>query len=163
MSDSSKQDAAAQVPTHGRLLGLDYGTRRVGLAVSNDEQTISSPLENYTRRGEQKDARYLIAIVSEYRIDGIVVGLPVHMSGEEGGKAKEARQFGDWVTQTTGRPVAYWDERFTSQLADDHMLAAALTRKQRKARRDKLAAQIMLQTYLDAPDRERKPTSIRPA
>ena len=87
MSDSSKQDAAAQVPTHGRLLGLDYGTRRVGLAVSNDEQTISSPLENYTRRGEQKDARYLIAIVSEYRIDGIVVGLPVHMSGEEGGKA----------------------------------------------------------------------------
>ena len=163
MSDSSNPDAVAQVPTHGRLLGLDYGTKRVGLAVSNDEQTISCPLDNHSRRGEQKDARYLIEIVSEYRIDGIVIGLPVHMSGEEGGKAKEARQFGDWVASVTSCPVGYWDERFTSQLADDHLFAAAMTKKQRKARRDKLAAQIMLQSYLDAPDRERDPTPIHSA
>jgi putative Holliday junction resolvase len=162
MSDSSNPDATAHVPTQGRLLGIDFGTKRIGLAVSNDEQTISCPLDNYSRRGEQKDARYLIDIVREYRIDGIVVGLPVHMSGEEGGKAKEARQFGDWVTRTTGCPVAYWDERFTSQLADDHLMAAAMTKKQRKARRDKLASQIILQSYLDAPDRERAPTPIHP-
>ncbi|MBT6154131.1 MAG: Holliday junction resolvase RuvX [Planctomycetaceae bacterium] len=163
MDDSSEQNTIAQVPTHGRLLGLDFGTRRVGLAVSNDEQTISSPLDNYSRRGEQKDSRYLIKIVSEYGIDGIVVGLPVHMSGDEGGKAQEARQFGDWVAGVTGCPVGYWDERFTSQLADDHLFAASMTKKQRKARRDKLAAQILLQSYLDATDRELKPTPIHPA
>jgi putative Holliday junction resolvase len=148
-------------PAMGRLLGLDFGTKRVGLAVSNEEQTIASPLANYTRRGKPQDARYLNVVVEQYSIKGVIVGLPVHMSGAEGGKAREARDFGAWVSETTGRPVRFWDERFTSLQADEYLLAAELTKKQRKARRDKLAAQVMLKSYLDATDKEQSPPPLR--
>lgn len=163
MNDSSEQDNSEERGTksEGRLLGLDFGTKRVGLAVSNEEQTIASPLDNYTRRGKQQDARYLNDVVEEFGIKAVVVGLPVHMSGEEGGKAREARVFGTWVFETTGRPVHYWDERFTSLQADEYLLAAELTKKQRKARRDKLAAQVMLQSYLDATDKWQLPQPMR--
>lgn len=144
-------------PTCGRLLGLDFGTKRVGLAVSNAEQTIASPLETYVRRDDRQDAEYLKTVVEEYTVVALVVGLPVHMSGDEGAKAAEARQFGNWVGEVTGRPVRFWDERLTTAHADEHLLVAELTKKQRQARRDKLAAQIMLQSYLDAADKQRPP------
>jgi len=144
-------------PAEGRLLGLDFGTKRVGVAVSTPEQTIASPLEIHTRQGDIPDAQYFSGLAAEYSVVGLVVGLPVHMSGDEGGKASEAREFGDWCSRTTGLPVRYWDERYTSAIAEEHLLAAKLSRKKRKARIDKLAAQIMLQSYLDAEDRERLP------
>ncbi|HID24712.1 MAG TPA: Holliday junction resolvase RuvX, partial [Planctomycetaceae bacterium] len=75
--------------------------------------------------------------------------------------ARQARQFGQWVRRVTGLPVQFWDERFTSSLAESVLREAELTRKQRKARRDKLAAQIMLQSFLDAGDRQRPPPSFR--
>jgi putative Holliday junction resolvase len=74
----------------------------------------------------------------------------MHLDGREGTKAIEARAFGQWVTEVTDRPVVFWDERFTTVEAEDHLWSAGLTHKQRKARRDKLAAQILLQSYLDA-------------
>ncbi|MGH7128884.1 MAG: Holliday junction resolvase RuvX, partial [Planctomycetaceae bacterium] len=125
--------SSAGFPTTGRLLGLDYGTRRMGIAVSDAEQTLAGPLDNYDRRGDEQDARHLRRIVSEYRIAGVVVGLPVHMSGDEGGQARGARAFGRWVVETTGLPVCFWDERFTSALAEEHLLAAELSKKKRKA------------------------------
>ena len=146
MSGSSEE---ADFPRSGRLLGLDYGTRRVGLAVCNDEQTVATPLSTYTRLGPRADAEYLNSVIKDYRIVGIVVGLPIHVGGEEGQKAQEARDFGRWVGEVTGLPVRFFDERYTTALAEEHLLAADLTHKQRKARRDKLAAQIMLQSYLE--------------
>ena len=137
-------------PSRGRLLGLDYGTRRVGVAVSDDDRRIASPLENYNRVRPEADARYLQRVVEDYRPVGLVVGLPLHMSGEEGEKAKEARRFGAWAAKVTGLPVVFWDERLTSALADDFLRSAEMSAKQRKARLDKVAAQIMLQAYLDA-------------
>ncbi|NOX55390.1 MAG: Holliday junction resolvase RuvX [Planctomycetes bacterium] len=165
MEETAGQQGAgaesARVPDQGALLGLDFGTKRIGIAISTPEQTIACPLENYTRRGESADAAHLTALVREHRVVGIVVGLPVHMSGEEGEKARQARRFGRWVSRVTGLPVQFWDERFTSSLADDLLRQADLTRKKRKARRDKLAAQIMLQSFLDAGDRQRPPPSFR--
>lgn len=158
MADSSEQHA---FPSEGRLLGLDYGTRRVGVALSTREQNIASPLENYTRQGEQADADYFRRIIAEYGIVGVVVGLPVHLSGDEGEKAREARQFGAWIARVTDLPVIFWDERFTSAMAEDQLLDAGLTRKRRKERLDKLAAQIMLQSFLDAEDRGRAAESLR--
>ena len=154
------EESAETFPREGRLLGLDYGTKRVGIAVSTPEQNISSPLENYQRRSEPLDAAHLKELARDYRIAGIVVGLPVHMSGEEGQKAGEARAFGEWAGRVTGLPVRFWDERFTSAMAEDHLLAADMSRKKRKARLDMLAAQILLQSYLDAKDRERRPGAI---
>lgn len=157
-SEKNRDDGAeSEFPQEGRLLGLDFGTKRLGIAVSTPEQSISSPLENYDRRSPALDAKHLAELVDEYRIAGLVVGLPVHMSGDEGGLAKQAREFGDWLAKETNRPVRYWDERFTSAQAEEILQAASLTKKQRKARKDKLAAQLLLQSFLDAKDRNQKP------
>jgi len=149
---------AGDVPTQGRLLGLDYGTRRIGVAVCDDMQIIASPLENYARSTPEADSRFLRSLVDEYRIVGLVVGLPVHMSGDEGGKAAEARSFGDWVARITALPVAYWDERYTSSMADDHLRSVGVPHHRRKELRDKIAAQMILQSYLDSGNRSRRPS-----
>jgi len=138
------------LPSRGRLLGLDYGTRRLGIAVSDDDQRVACPLENYSRSNRDADARQLSNLAREYGIVGLVVGLPLHMGGEEGIKAREARNFGAWAAAATGLPVGYWDERLSSYLADEMMREAQLSPKKRKARLDKVAAQIMLQSYLDS-------------
>ncbi len=151
----------AIVPPEGRLLGLDYGTRRIGIAVCDDMQIIASPLENYTRINEEADGHFLREMAKEYRVAGLVVGLPVHMSGDEGGKAAEARAFGDWVSAITSLPVAYWDERYTSSMAEDHLRAAGVPRGRRKELRDKIAAQMILQSFIDSSDRSQSPYSLR--
>ncbi|MCI0457869.1 MAG: Holliday junction resolvase RuvX [Gemmataceae bacterium] len=133
-----------------RLLGVDYGTVRVGLAVSDPERRLASPLATYARRGREQDAAYFRALVKEEGVGGILVGLPVHTDGREGPKAVEARQFGKWLAEATGLPVAFYDERFTTVEAEGLLWEAGLTHKQRKERRDRVAAQILLQSYLDA-------------
>ena len=145
------------VPTQGTLLGLDYGTKRIGVAVSTQEQNIASPLENYTRRNEREDAEFLSRIARDYRAVGVVVGLPVHMSGDEGAKAQEARAFGNWVAQVLKLPVVFWDERFSSAMAELYLQHAEISRKKQQHRLDKVAAQVMLQSFLDAEDRLRPP------
>lgn len=144
-------------PARGRLLGIDFGTRRLGFAVCNLEQTIASPVANYTRSSLELDARRLRQIVAEYSAVGLVVGLPVHMSGDEGGKAREARTFGAWASAVTGLPVRYGDERYSSLIAEQRLLDAELSMKKRKARLDMLAAQHILQGYLDRSDRTATP------
>ncbi|MCH7989158.1 MAG: Holliday junction resolvase RuvX [Planctomycetes bacterium] len=160
MSGSSEQNPSDQeqtFPVQGRLLGLDYGTKRVGIAVSTYEQNIASPLENFTRQSEEHDGLHYSKLVKEYTIVGLVVGLPIHLSGEESQKSREAREFGSWIANVTGLPVCFWDERFTSAMAEEHLMAAELSKKKRKNRLDKLASQIMLQSFLDAIDREQIP------
>lgn len=88
--------------------------------------------------------------MKEERIVGFVVGLPMHMNGDEGIKAKEAREYGEWLTGVTGLPAVYHDERCTTAAAEELLGAVKMTPKQRKERRDKLAATLILQTYLDA-------------
>ncbi len=138
------------LPGVGRLIGLDFGTRRFGVAVSNYDQTIASPVANWERKDLAQDARFLTKQVAEFRAVGLVVGLPVHMSGDEGEKAQEARAFGTWASTACGLPVAYHDERFSTLFADEELRAAGLSHKQRQARRDMLAAQFFLQSFLDA-------------
>jgi putative Holliday junction resolvase len=147
----------SSVPPRGTLLGLDYGTKRIGVAVSTPEQSIASPLENYTRRNDAEDAAFLKRLASEYQAVGLVVGLPVHMSGDEGAKAKEARAFGEWAAQVCGLPVVYWDERYSSAMAELYLQQAEVSPKKRKERLDKVAAQVMLQAFLESDDRGRAP------
>ena len=122
MDDSSDRKAAftpadtqpAEVPRQGPLLGLDYGTRRIGVAICPPEQNFAAPLEIIQRTTVEQDAKRLEFLATDYRAVGLVVGLPVHMSGDEGGKAREARRFGGWASQITRLPVVYWAERYTS-------------------------------------------------
>lgn len=140
----------APFPAQGRLLGIDFGTRRVGLAVSNPEQTMAGALEIIQRSNPATESRRLKQIVQEYRVVGLVVGLPVYASGDEGASANLAREFGNWVATETGLPVSFHDERYTSSIAEQFLLDAQLTRKKRKERLDKLAAQILLQSFLES-------------
>ena len=148
-------------PERGALLGLDYGSRRIGAAISTAEQTIASPLDNYTRQTRELDERWLCRLVDDWGPVGLVVGLPVHMSGDEGEKAREARRFGEWAARATGLPLRFADERFSTLAAELRLMETGLSPKKQKARRDKMAAQILLQTYLDAPDRTAPPADLR--
>jgi putative Holliday junction resolvase len=136
--------------TAGRLLGVDFGHVRIGLAVSDADRKIASPLATYERKSAEQDASYLQRLVKEEQIGRLVVGLPVHLDGREGVKAAEARKFGTWLASVTKLPVTYWDERFTTVEAEGFLLGAGLTNKRRKERRDRVAAQILLQSYLEA-------------
>ena len=133
-----------------RVLGVDYGTVRVGLAVSDPDRKLAFPLTTYARRTRDLDAAFFRALVAEEGVGMILVGLPVHTDGREGQKAAEARAFGRWLAEATGLPVALFDERFTTAQAEAALWEAGLTHKKRKERRDRVAAQILLQTYLDA-------------
>jgi putative Holliday junction resolvase len=133
-----------------RLLGIDYGSVRIGLAVSDPERKIAFPLATYARSGRAGDAKHFRGLVAEEQIGRIVVGLPVHLDGREGQKAREARAFGQWLADVIGLPVVFWDERFTTVEAESALWDAGLTHKKRRERRDRVAAQMMLQAYLDA-------------
>jgi putative pre-16S rRNA nuclease len=133
-----------------RILGVDFGTRRIGIAISDPGRTMAFPVEVYEPRGPVPDARYFRELVRENEIERIVVGLPLHTSGRESEIATRARKFGEWLAAATRIPVIFFDERYSSVEAEHALLDAGLTKKKRKARLDKLAAQIMLQSYLDA-------------
>ena len=148
-----------ELPT-GRLAGIDYGTVRVGIAVTDARQTLASPYVIYARKNPPADAEYFQRFVAEEKIVGLVVGLPVHLDGRESAKSREAREFGQWLAGATGLPVAFFDERFTTAEANQFLGAARLTKKQRKARRDKLAAQIMLAAYLESTSSRGEPQRL---
>ncbi len=134
----------------GRLLGLDFGSVRVGLAISDADRMVASPLATYLRQSRDADARYFRRLVHDEAVAEIVVGLPVHLDGREGQKARETRAYGQWLAEITGLTVIFWDERFSTVEAEQALLAAGMTNKRRRARRDRVAAQFVLQSYLDA-------------
>lgn len=147
------------LPRSGRLAGIDYGTVRIGVAITDPDQKLASPLENYTRRGAA-DAAWFKQLAASERIVGFVVGLPVFGSGEESPKSREARQFGRWLGELTGLPVRYFDERYTSAHAEALLIDADFSRKQRKQRLDKLAAQILLAAYLESSRSNQEPGAL---
>jgi putative Holliday junction resolvase len=134
----------------GRVVGVDFGTVRIGIAITDPSRTFASPLEQHTRSGAAGDARYFQRLAQREEVQLFVVGLPVHLSGDESQKSFEAREFAKWLGETTGVPVELFDERFTTSLADEVLAAGELTKKKRKARRDMLAAQFLLSGWLEA-------------
>jgi putative Holliday junction resolvase len=111
---------------------------------------MAFPLEVRERRGAEPDAQFFRALVEREEVGALVVGLPVHLDGREGEKAVEARAYGAWLASTTGRSVVFYDERFTTVQAESALWQAGLTHKRRRSRRDMVAAQMLLQAYLDA-------------
>lgn len=134
----------------GRLLAFDYGTVRVGLAISDYDRRMASPLENYTRLSTEADGDHFRRLAKREQAVGLVVGLPIHMDGSESRESEGARAYAKWLTELTGLPAVMWDERLSSFAADELLAGAELSRKGAKAKRDKLAAMLILQAYLDA-------------
>ena len=141
--------STSELPSQGRLLGIDYGIRRVGVAVCDEFQRLASPLHNYERVSQAADEAFFRELTREYQITGIIVGLPLHMNGDESQMSLESTRYGIWLRSITNLPVAYQDERLTTSHAEALLQEAGVTIKKRKARIDKLAAQILLQSWLD--------------
>jgi putative Holliday junction resolvase len=136
--------------TDRRILGLDFGTRRVGAALSDPRRLIATPLEVYERRSPERDARHYREVIETEGVDRIVVGLPLHTGGGEGESARSARDWGAWIARETGLIVVFFDERYTTADAEAVLKSQGLRLKDRKAKRDMLAARLLLQNYLDA-------------
>jgi putative Holliday junction resolvase len=148
------------LPRSGRIAALDYGSVRIGVAITDPDQRFASPLENYTRRSEPLDLAWVKQLVAQERITGLVVGLPIHLSGNESEKSLEVRRFVDWLHEHISIPIVLFDERFTTSQADELLAEAGFTGKQRKERRDKLAAHVLLLSYLESNREPTKPTGI---
>jgi putative Holliday junction resolvase len=129
-----------------RVLGVDYGTKRVGLAISDGIGLTARPL-TVVSPGQLMDT--LETLSQQYDIDEIVIGLPTGLRGHEGESANRARLLGAQIGETMEVDVIYVDERFTSRMAESTLLEAGMRRRDRKETVDKVAAAIILQTYLD--------------
>ena len=134
----------------GRLLGVDYGDRRIGFAVSDPTQTIATADEVITIQNPGEAANRTAEKAERVQAERILVGLPRNMDGSEGSSAQKAREFIELLAKKTKIPVATWDERLSTKSAHDLLIEAGTRREKRKGLVDKIAAQIILQNYLDA-------------
>lgn len=130
-----------------RILGVDFGTKRIGLAISDGLGLTAQPLDVVPRKELEES---LLRIDREYEIDRVVVGLPTALGGHEGQSATGARELGEEIASLLDLDVEYVDERFTSRMAESALLEAGMRRRGRKEAIDKVAAAIILQTYLDS-------------
>ncbi len=130
-----------------RFLGIDYGTKRVGLAISDGLGLTARPLEVVART---EVTTRVEEIVSTYGVTRLIIGLPTGLGGHEGTSAEGARDLGEELAAKTGIEVEYVDERFTSRMAEGALIDAGMRRRKRRETVDKVAAAIILQEYLDA-------------
>ena len=138
-------------PQRCPLAGVDFGTKRIGLALSDAGRMIAAPLTTVTYAGgHDAAAQAVLTATADHRVTAYVVGLPLDLDGGEGLQARRVRNFGRKLAQLSGLPVHFWDEGLTTAASDAIMSQAGMGRARRKGLRDQLAAQIMLQSYLDA-------------
>lgn len=131
------------------LFALDLGEKTIGVAVSDDDLRVASPLETVKRTKFTKDANRLLELGSEYTVGGFVIGLPVNMDGTEGPRCQSVRQFGANLAEKTDLPIGFWDERMSTQAMERHLIIQDVSRRRRAEVIDKMAAQYILQGALD--------------
>lgn len=132
-----------------RVMGVDYGDKRVGVALSDPLKIIASAFEVVQNKSQSGVIDRLLEIIREYDVDEIVMGLPLQMDGEIGDRALLHKQFGEMLSNASGIEVKYLDERLTSVEAEEILIEGGVSRDKRKGLIDKVAAQIILQSYLD--------------
>lgn len=143
------EDFAGVLPTGARLLGLDVGTKTVGLALSDVTRTIASGLTTLARTKFSADARRLLELAQEHGVGGLVIGLPVNLDGSHGPRVQATRAFTRNLAKLTPLPMLLWDERLTTAAAERSLLEADISRRRRAEVIDKVAATLILQSALD--------------
>jgi len=138
------------VPPGKRLLGLDVGTKTVGLALSDTRLVIASPLDTIRRRRFGDDAAALFALVERHDVGGLVIGLPLTLAGHDGPRTQSVRQFARNLLALRDMPIAFWDERMSTAAVTREMIAHDMSRARRAQIVDKVAAAYILQGLLDA-------------
>lgn len=143
------EELAARLPLKGRLLGLDVGTKTIGLALSDVERRLASPLETIRRVKFTKDAEKLAAVTAQFEIEALIVGLPLNMDGSEGPRAQATRAFMRNFGRNSRLPYAFWDERLSTAAVTRELLAQDASRAKRAEVVDRMAAAYILQGALD--------------
>ena len=142
-------DAAQQLPARGALIGLDLGTKTIGVASSDPDRRLAAGVETVGRKAFSADAARLLALAAERKAVGFVLGLPVNMDGSEGPRAQSTRAFARNLARLTELPIALWDERLSTAAVERELIAADVTRARRAKVIDQHAAAFILQGALD--------------
>ena len=142
-------EAAAHWPARGSLLGLDLGSKTIGVAASDPDRRLATAVETVARTNFTADARRLLALAVERSAVGFVLGLPVNMNGSEGSRAQSTRAFARNFAKLTDLPIALWDERLSTAAVERALIAADVSRRKRAAVIDQHAAAFILQGALD--------------
>jgi putative Holliday junction resolvase len=142
-------EAAALLPARGALIGLDLGTKTIGVASSDPDRRLATPVETVARQRFSLDAQRLLDLAAERRAIGFVLGLPINMDGTEGTRAQSTRAFARNLATLTALPIALWDERLSTVAVERALIAADMSRARRKAVIDQHAATYILQGALD--------------
>jgi len=140
----------AAVPEDARLIGLDVGTKTIGLALSDTRRKIASPLDTIRRRNFRDDMAALLALIDRHHVGGVVIGLPLALAGSETPRSQSVRAFARNLLALRDLPALLWDERLSTAAVTREMIAADMTRKRRAEIVDKVAAAYILQGCLDA-------------
>ena len=146
-----------------RILGLDYGSKTVGVAVCDPLGITAQGVETITRKDEGKLRRTLArieALIAEYEVETIVLGDPLNMDDSVGERARKTEEFRDMLVRRTGLPVILWDERLTTIQANEILMESGVRREDRKQVIDKIAATLILQSYLGSLESEQKKETI---
>jgi putative Holliday junction resolvase len=149
MSIGALLDIAPQLGARGRLIGLDLGTKTIGVAVSDPDRKLATGVETIARSNFTADARRVLALAAERGAVGFVLGLPINMDGSEGPRAQSTRAFSRNFAKLTELPIALWDERLSTVAVERGLIAADMSRKRRAAVIDQHAAMFILQGALD--------------
>ncbi|MGC2198741.1 MAG: Holliday junction resolvase RuvX [Stellaceae bacterium] len=137
------------LPADARLMGLDVGTKTIGLALSDTRRIIATPLETIHRRRFREDMARLSALIDIHGVGGLVIGLPLMLTGKDGPRTQSVRQFARNLVALRDLPVTFWDERLSTIAVTREMISADLTRKRRGEIVDRVAAAYILQGFLD--------------
>jgi putative Holliday junction resolvase len=141
--------SSRQPPSARTFLGVDYGTKHVGVAVGGSASGLAEGLGNVSVRGGEPDWARISRLISEWQPDALVVGLPLNMDDSDNDMTRAARRFGQWLRDRYNLPVHMVDERLTTRVATDLLIEAGVPFRRRKARLDRLAARTILQAFLD--------------
>ena len=133
-----------------RILALDYGTKRIGVALSDELGWTAQPLETFERRTVDRDIAQIAALVRSHEVARVILGLPLQLDGRQGPAIEAMREFTAKLEAGLPVPLVLWDERLTTKAAEDLLIAADVSRKKRKGAVDRIAAAILLQSYLAA-------------
>jgi putative holliday junction resolvase len=133
-----------------RILSLDHGTKRIGVALSDELGWTAQPLETYQRRTLEADVQHIDRLVREHDVGEVLIGLPLRLNGEIGPAAQAVQAFVKRLEEVLTVPVITWDERMTTKSAEELLIAADVSRKKRKGAVDRIAAAILLQSYLES-------------
>ena len=142
-------DAAAHLPPRGALIGLDLGTKTIGVAASDPDRKLATAVETVARKTFSVDAKRLLALAAERNAVGLVLGLPLNMDGSEGPRAQSTRAFARNLGKLTELPIALWDESLSTAAVERDLIAADVSRQKRAAVIDQHAAAFILQGALD--------------